>query len=230
MKVPFTLEQFLDVFEKYNHAIGLAPILAYVLGFLALFLAVRGGRAGSRAVLAVLAVLWSFVGGVYHLAFFAEVNRAAILFGALFVIQGVLYAMAATREEPPAFRFHPSPRHAFALALAAYAMVAYPLLGAAAGHPYPRGPAFGVTPCPTTIFTFAILLLAEGALRTSLYAIPFLWSLVGLSAATQLGIREDYGLAVAGAVGTGLLVAARVGAGRAPAAAKGTGQGPRAAA
>lgn len=228
MKLPFTVDQFLDVFERYNRAIGVAPLLAYVLGFLALFLALRGGPGASRGVLAILALLWSFIGGVYHLAFFAEVNPAAVVFGALFLLQALFFAIAATREVPPSFRFHPTPRHAFALALAAYAMLAYPLLGAAAGHGYPRGPMFGVAPCPTTMFTFAILLFSESALGVSLFAIPFAWSLVGLSAATQLGMREDWGLAVAGAVGAGLLVAARVGTARA-AAAKERG-GPRAAA
>ena len=46
----------------------------------------------------------------------------------------------------------------------------------------------------------------------TLYGIPFLWSLVGTSAATQLGIREDWGLLVAGVSGTALLVARRVAA------------------
>jgi hypothetical protein len=40
--------------------------------------------------------------------------------------------------------------------------------------------------------------------------IPFLWSLLGFSAAVQLGIREDIGLLVAGLAGTGLLIARRL--------------------
>ncbi len=59
------------------------------------------------------------------------------------------------------------------------------------------------------IFTFAILLLAEEVVPVALYAIPFLWSLVGVSAASQLGMREDWGLAVAGIAGTAILVARR---------------------
>lgn len=230
MKIPFTVEQFLEVFERYNRAIGVAPIVAYALGLLALWLALRGGRRGARVVLAILALLWSFTGAVYHLAFFSEVSRAAFAFGALFIGQGALYALAASREQPPVFRFRWTARHGLALVLAAYALVVYPLLGAAAGHGYPRGPVFGLAPCPTTIFTFAILLLAEETLPASLYVIPFLWSLIGVSAAAQLGVREDYGLALAGAVGTGILVAARVGGSHAAASRGSHGEGPRAAA
>jgi hypothetical protein len=36
--------------------------------------------------------------------------------------------------------------------------------------------------------------------------IPFLWSLLGISASYQLGVREDIGLLVAGVLGVGLLI------------------------
>jgi hypothetical protein len=209
MRLPFTVEEFLSVFERYNRAIGPAPLLAYALAAVAIVLAWRGGRPASRAVLGILAGFWAMNGGVYHLAFFRAVNPAATAFGALFLAQAALYAAAAARVEPLAFRVRRTPRHAVALALAAYAALAYPLVGAALGHAYPRAPLLGVAPCPTTIFTFAILLLAEGTVPVALYAIPFLWSLLGASAAAQLGIREDWGLAVAGLLGTAILVGRR---------------------
>jgi hypothetical protein len=220
MSLPFTVEEFLSVSERYNRAIGPAPILAYALAVLALALAWRGGRPAARAVLAILAGFWAMNGAGYHLAFFRAVNPAATLFGAVFLAQAALFAAAAARVEPLEFRFRPTPRHALGLAFAAYAAIVYPLAGAALGHAYPRAPLLGVAPCPTTIFTFAILLLAEGTVPVALYAIPFLWSLVGVSAAAQLGIREDWGLAVAGVAGTAMLVAARR---RHPAAAHGRG-------
>lgn len=206
MAIPFTVEQFLSVFERYNRAIGPAPLVAYGLGVAALALACRGGRAASRFALGVLALFWTFSGAAYHLGFFRAVNPVATVFGLAFIAQGALYALAAARAEPLPFRLRPGARQVFGLALAAYALVAYPLLGMAAGHAYPRSPVFGVAPCPTTIFTFAVLLLADAAVPARLYAIPFLWSLLGVSAAAQLGIREDYGLAVAGIVGTVVLV------------------------
>jgi len=209
MQPPFTVEEFLSVFERYNRAIGPAPLLAYALAIAALGFAWRGGPRASRSVLAILAGFWAMNGAGYHLAFFRAVNPAATVFGALFLAQAALYAAAATKVEPVAFGLRRTPRHAVALAFAAYAAIAYPLLGAALGHAYPRAPLLGVAPCPTTIFTFAILLLAEGSVPVALYAIPFLWSLVGVSAAAQLGIREDWGLAVAGVVGTAILVGRR---------------------
>lgn len=73
------------------------------------------------------------------------------------------------------------------------------LIGYFAGHQYPRTPIFGVAPCPTTIFTFGILLAAE-RLHWYLYLIPLLWAFIGTSAAFVLGVREDFGLAAAAIV------------------------------
>jgi hypothetical protein len=56
------------------------------------------------------------------------------------------------------------------------------------------------------IFTFGLLLLTNATVPKSLLVIPFLWSLLGVSASYQLGIREDMGLLLAGVLGVGLLL------------------------
>jgi hypothetical protein len=204
MRAPFTLDQFLEVFSRFNQAIWPVQIGAYLLGIGALALALRGGTLAERAVPALLAGAWAFVGAGYHLACFSSLNGAAWVFGALFLLQSALFAEAALRRRL-AFGFAPSLRAALGLALVAYAAIAYPIIGALLGHGYPRSPMFGVAPCPTTIFTFGILFLARGPVPARLVAIPFLWSLLGVSAALQLGIREDLGLFAAGLMGLGLL-------------------------
>jgi hypothetical protein len=65
-----------------------------------------------------------------------------------------------------------------------------------------------VAPCPVTIFTFGLLLLADKRVPKYLLVIPFLWSLLGFSAALALTIREDIGLLIAGVLGT-ILIAVR---------------------
>lgn len=83
----------------------------------------------------------------------------------------------------------------------------------AAGHRYPVTPTFGL-PCPTTILTIG--LLAWTGFRTSpaLWIVPLLWTMVGGSAATLLGMHEDLALPVAGVVGAGVLLARMYGPGR----------------
>jgi len=68
------------------------------------------------------------------------------------------------------------------------------------GHRYPRVPTFGL-PCPTTIFTLGILLLASFPFPKSVFIVPFLWSVVGTSAAFQLGVLQDLSLLVSGLLG-----------------------------
>ena len=85
-------------------------------------------------------------------------------------------------------------------------MVVYPLLGLGFGHSYPRAPMFGVAPCPTTIFTFGILLWSNKSVPAYLLVIPFLWSIVGMSAAVSLRVPQDYGLAIAGVLGLAMIL------------------------
>jgi hypothetical protein len=60
-----------------------------------------------------------------------------------------------------------------------------------------NGPLFGIAPCPTTIFTIGVLLMASDRLTLWLSIIPIAWALIGTSAALFLGVPEDLGLAVA---------------------------------
>jgi hypothetical protein len=79
------------------------------------------------------------------------------------------------------------------------------VLGYLFGHVYPKSPTFGL-PCPTTIFTFGLLLWTKTKFPKAVLVIPFLWSLIGFSAALTMGIHEDIGLLVAGVLGTVLLL------------------------
>ena len=56
--LPFTLEQFLNVFATYNKAIWPAQIVAYVLGAIAVAVLLRRDRASDRVVSAVLGLMW----------------------------------------------------------------------------------------------------------------------------------------------------------------------------
>lgn len=106
-------------------------------------------------------------------------------------------------------RFGPGsgPAASVGIALVAYAAVLYPLLGIWTGHAYPEMPVLGVTPCPVTIFTFGFFLLAKPPMSRWLLAIPFIWSLIGGSAAFLLGVPQDWLLLVSGVVAVFLVVA-----------------------
>jgi len=201
--LPFTAEQFFEVFARYNRAVWPMQVVLVLLAVAALALAVRPNRLSDRLVAGILSILWLWMGLAYHLAFFARINPAAVFFSALFAAQAILLASAGLGGEL-SFRLALDRRSLVAGALIAYALAAYPALNVLLGHRYPATPTFGL-PCPTTIFTIGLLLAARPCPR-HLLLIPAAWSLLGFSAARQLGVVADYGLVVAGVVGIAVAV------------------------
>ena len=206
MTIPFTVEQFFDIFGTYNTAICPAQVVAYVLGLIALGLALRENKLSSRIISGILALFWIWMGVFYHIAHFSVINPAARIFGLFYILQGVLFLLTGTILGRLSFRFNYTFLPILGVCFILYAMVIYPLLGLAFGHSYPRVPLFGVAPCPTTIFTFGILLWPTKLVPAYLLVIPFLWSIVGMSAALNLRVPQDYGLVVAGVLGTTLIL------------------------
>lgn len=206
MSLPFSEEQFLEVFAAYNRAVWPSQLFLYTLAALTIFLAARGrGRHSGKVITATLALLWLWMGVVYHLTFFTAINQAAFAFGAIFILQSLLFFAVLARRQSLTFRFRADSYGFAGSALFVYSLVVYPLLGHLFGHTYPAAPTFGL-PCPTTIFTFGTLLWAEGKVPVRLVLIPLAWALVGITAVMMLGMPEDLGLIVAGMLGTALVL------------------------
>ena len=200
MTVPFSIDQFLEVFAIYNAAIWPAQIIAYALGIAALLALWSGSALSSRVILSILALMWMLNGIGYHFLYFSAINPAARLFAGLFVLEALLLAGAAMAGKSATFKIERTATSVAGIAFIVYAMLLYPVLGVWAGHGVMAGPMFGVAPCPTTIFTIGLLLLSRGPWAAWLSIIPLLWSVVGLAATVQLGILEDFGLTAAGLV------------------------------
>ena len=201
----FTLDQFMNVFERYNLAIWPRQYLFYLIVIVTLILTVRKTNYSDRMIGAILSFFWLWMGAVYHLFYFTRINTAAYAFGVLFIIQGLLFFHRGVIKNDLSFRFQ-SNNHALVGSLfVIYAVGLYPILGYFLGHIFPRSPTFGL-PCPTTIFTFGLLLWTDKQFPKYLLAIPFIWSVIGFSAAVSLGIREDFGLLAAGLVGCGMIL------------------------
>lgn len=205
MNLPFTVDQFLEVFEKYNLAVFPLQVVLYLLALASIYLAVKKLKCSDTAISLILSLLWLWMGVVYHLIFFTSINKAAYLFGSLYIVQAVLFLFYGVIKKQPSFLFKSDIYGWTGVVLMLYALVIYPVIGYSLGHRYPASPTFGL-PCPTTIFTFGLLLWTDKKCPFMLLIIPFLWSLVGFSAALSLGILEDAGLFVAGLLATLLLL------------------------
>ena len=152
--LPFTLEQFLNVFATYNKAIWPAQIATYVLGTIAVAALLRPGRASDRVVSAVLGLMWLCTGVLYHGVFFSSINKAAFALGALFVVECVALLYAGIVRDALRFAINYGFRAVIGAGFILYASLVYPLIGIATGHSWPALPMFGVAPSPVTIFTF----------------------------------------------------------------------------
>lgn len=196
--LPFTREQFVAIFAEYNAGVWPAQVGAYLLGLTMVGLVLKPSRTGNRIIGAGLAAMWVWTGIAYHWIYFSTINKAALAFGALFVLQGAVFLYGAVLRERIQFGAAQGPLAWLGWALVAYAAAVYPLLGLALGHPLGEIPMFGVTPCPVTLFTFGLLLLTRAPVSRWILVVPFLWSLIGGSAAFLLGVPQDWLLLVSG--------------------------------
>lgn len=202
--MPFTVEQFFDVFRQYNEAVWPAQIVAVADALIAIGAALVRTRRASRLVAAVLAALWLWMGTVYHLEYFRSINPAATLFGVAFAAEAGLLVWFGVVRERLAFEPRFDAAGVAGGILMVYALAVYPEIGRALGHIYPAAPTFGL-PCPTTIFTFGLFLWARPRIPLAVVIIPAAWAILGSVAALQLGVGEDAGLAVSAMLALPLL-------------------------
>lgn len=204
MKPPFTLEQFLEVFKIYNQAVFPMQIVLYLISAVAIYLVIKPTPTSNKIISIILSFLWLWMGIVYHIIFFAAINKAAWLFGGLFIIQAILFLYFGVFQNKLSFHFQKDKYGITGITLIIFSLIIYPVLGYFFGHVYPSSPTFGL-PCPTTIFTFGLLLLNTNKFPIVILVISFIWSVIGFMAAFQFGILEDTGLIVASLITVFLL-------------------------
>ena len=197
MNLPFTTEQFLQVFTNYNQTIWPLQILFILLAVICVILIFRNSVYTNVIVPAILAFFWLWMGVIYHIIYFSKINSAAYLFGGIFVLEAVLIIYFSIVRKKIELGYNRDLFSYSGITLIIFAIAIYPLIGFFFGHIFPASPTFGL-PCPTTIFTFGILLFNKGKLPVGLIIIPVIWSLIGFTAALKLGIYEDTGLMIAG--------------------------------
>ncbi len=203
--IPFTIEQFFQVFEKYNQAIYPIQFVLILIAVVVIVLAASRKPSRNKIISGLIGFLWLWTGIVYHLIFFTAISPPAYLFGTLFIFQGLLFLYEGVARSRLSFRAGRGFDGILGAVFMAYALVIYPLIGYGLGRIFPVSPTFGA-PCPTTIFTFGLLLWGNRRVSLSLLIIPVLWSIVGTSAALSFGVKEDFGLIVAATMGTAAIV------------------------
>ncbi|MGE5140041.1 MAG: DUF6064 family protein [Rudaea sp.] len=190
-------------FVQYNLDIWPAQIVGYLLYATVLFVVARRFKYSDQTIAAILALNWLWLG----IRFFVPAGAAGwsfYFFAVLFVIEGVLFAVGATRPFL-SFRFSTDVYSLTGLVLIAYAAIIYPLVGFAVGHVYPLSLTLGAFPCPTTIFTLGLFLCSRERVPWYLLIAPGLFALTGVTS-PGIGIVEDAGLFIAGLIAVPMLL------------------------
>ena len=203
--IPFTVDQFLNVFEQYNVAVWPAQVFLYTMGIVAVCLTLSRQKDFSRGVSLILSLFWIWMGLAYHFWYFSTINRAALIFAALFVLEGIIFFIVGVLKHQLKFRFSLNFYDIVGGVFLLYALIVYPVFGYWLGHRYPAAPTFGL-PCPTTIFTFGLLLWTNRRVPLYVLAIPLAWTFLGFWAAISLGMIEDLGLLMTGLIGSMLII------------------------
>jgi hypothetical protein len=198
--LPFTVEQFYELFVQYNDGVWPMQVVLYAMAVAILMLLLRAGRAESRIVAGLLAVLWAWMAIAYYFLFFTRISGAGWIIGAVLLAGGLWLGWVGGIRGQIQFGPRRDRQGSLGGLLVFYALVAYPLIGFAIGHRYPAMPTFGL-PCPVTIFTVGLLLLTTAPVPRSAFLAPALWGVFGGASATfLLGVYQDAGLLLAGIV------------------------------
>lgn len=208
MDLPFSREEFFTVFVRYNVAVWPLQFVLHAAALAVVALLFVPSAHRGRIIATLLCRLWTWAALAYHAAFFTAINPAAWLFAALFLLQAALLARFGVFGRGIDFELRPGVRGAAGGALLAYALLLYPGIGALVGHRFPAARGFGL-PCPTTIFTIGLLLLAKAPLPRALLVVPVNWSAIGSLAAFTFGVYQDLGLLIGGVAAVALGVRAR---------------------
>lgn len=193
--MPFTTEQFFEVFRSYNTIVFPFQVLILALGILLVFLVRKESSFVSSFIKSYLLFLWLWIGIIYHIMFFTTINKAAYIFGALFVVQGLLFFVEFFIRNKFELIFENKRITYIGFALLIFGAIVYPIIGLTLGKPIEYSIILGL-PCPSVIFTIGIMIFLRKNLSKYLLIIPVLWAFIGFFAAIKFGVYQDIALPV----------------------------------
>ncbi len=190
--LPYTAEALFALFDEYNRAIRPVPALALFFSAAALTLAVRARMDRSRIILAILAAGWLWTGAVYHLMFFTGLNFAAPVYGAVFILQGLLLIWTGIVRRRISIRFDRGIAASTGVGIAVISAAILPILDWQTGAGWTDARFALIAPGATAGFTIGLLMLSDDRTPVHLVAIPILWTFVSGLHAWLLDIPQDY--------------------------------------
>jgi Family of unknown function (DUF6064) len=190
----FSPRTYYRLIERHNLALWPAQLLALALGAVIAGLLRRPKPARGRAIAAILAVLWAWVGWTFVAGRYATINWAASYFAWLFAAEVLLLGWLGVARASLRFRWRRDPAGLVGGALFVGSLALHPVLAPALGRGWTQSELFGIAADPTVLGTLGLLLMSEGSPRprTALLAAPLVWCLLGGATLWALGSPEAW--------------------------------------
>jgi hypothetical protein len=198
-------EHFFQRMAEYNNAIWPAQIISYVLAIIIIINSVKQWKVSNEINTTILAILWIWNGAVTEILFFSKFQTQYYVWGILWILQGIFFIIIGFKNKFD-YKIQKNWYSYAGILFILYALVVYPLIGSFVGHGFPRGPIFGVAPCPVCVFTFGVLLFVDKKVPISVLLFPLLWAILSIYPIIMMGIIADVGEIVVAVIGFTLIV------------------------
>jgi len=199
------LSQFLATFGRANAAAWPMQIVWYLAAVAMTGLALRPVRHSSQLICALAAAYFAWI-GIAYFAWLMPGMHYSWLWATVFTFQAVLLLVAGIVRSDLVFRPGRNLASGLGAVFIAYALVGYPLVGLAGGHPLRTLPLLGVSPCATVVFFFGLLLWARPPAPKYVLLVPLAWALGAAPPDLARGVTADYGMLAAALITAGLII------------------------
>lgn len=193
--MPFSQEQFFNVFLRYNITVFPFQVILFAAGIFCLILIILKSRYAEKVTSYLLVILWLWTAVAYHIIFFSKINKAAIAFGALFIIQSLFFLLEFVVKKKLEFNYENKFNLFTGYFLILFGLVFYPLIGLYSGKEIGYIISLGL-PCPSVIFTFGVIIISNKNYTLYKLIIPVIWAFIGFFATFKFGIYQDIMLPV----------------------------------
>jgi hypothetical protein len=199
------LNEFLATLGRANAALWPMQVVWYLAAAAMVGLALWPVRRSSQLICALAAAYFAWI-GVAYFAWQMPGMHYSSLWAGVFTLQAVLLVVAGVLRRD--LVIHPRKDLASGLGAVfiAYALIGYPLVGLAGGHPLRTLPVLGVSPCVTVVLFFGLLLWARPPVPKYVLLLPLAWALGAAPPDLGRGVIPDYGMLAAALITAGLII------------------------
>jgi len=200
-----SLNQFLAIFGRANTAAWPMQVVWYLAALAMVGLALWPVRRASQLICTLAAAYFAWIGIAYFTWLMPGMHFAS-WWAAVFTLQAMLLVIAGVVRSDLVIRPSKDLASGLGALSIAYALIGYPLVGLAGGHPLRTLPVLGVSPCVTVVFFFGLLLWARPPAPKYVLLVPLAWAVGAAPPDLARGVAGDYGMLVVALISVGLII------------------------